>query len=51
MAVDNSGDKQKHASCNQKTGKIGPKNSTTVKDAQKRSEKHTKTFSPLGDKG
>lgn len=51
MDVDNSGHKQYHTSCNQKTGKIGPKNSTTVKNAKKCSEKHTKTRSSLSDGG
>lgn len=51
MDVDNFGHEQKHASCNKKTGKIGPINSTTVNDAKKPSEKHTKTFSPLGFEG
>lgn len=51
MDDNNSGHEQKHSSCNQTTGKIGPKNFTTVKDAKKRSEKHTKTCLPLGDEG
>lgn len=51
MDDNNSGHEQKHSSYNQTTGKIGPKNFATVKDAKKRSEKHTKTCLPLGDEG
>lgn len=50
MDVDNSGHEHS-TSCNQNTGKIGPKNYTTVKDAKKRSKKNTKTGSPLGNGG
>lgn len=51
MDVDNSDHEQYNTSCNQNTGKIGPKKYTTVKDAKKRSKKNTKTGSPLGNGG
>lgn len=51
MDVDNSDHEQYNTSCNQNTGKIGPKKYTTVKDAKKRSNKNTKTGSPLGNGG